>query len=197
VPRPGIVATAVLLLLLTIGPSPADNTDVVGRVSLDELLSSLEKAAQDAGTLSRDPPWFIIKKIDLKLKGETRQEGGVGAGFKIPIFEAGAELKGKVGQATAETLEVSLAPRQRTVVGGNVAIDLKELLKTLKETFSQHQSFSVLETKWTQLWTLQKTVDGKVDVVLFSANGNIDLGRSQEVTFILCQTRNQQECVSG
>ena len=139
------VATTVaaLVLLLATGPSRANDTDVVGRVSVDELLSSLEKAVQDSGTLSQEPPWFIIQKIDIKLKGETRQEGTAGAKFEVPIFRAGADLKGKVGQDTSETLEISLIPRQRTVVGGNVAIDLKGLLKTLKETFSQHPSFMV------------------------------------------------------
>src|SRR5437762_7607505 len=136
-PTPRSIALSALLLLLlaytTFGHSESETQQFL---TLGEFTTDLEKAIVDAKLISpEEEPFFIIQKVKLKLRGQNRARGDGSVSFSIPVFKHGIDLKAQATNTQQTTLEVTLVPREKTIVGGPRSVDLTPLVRTLKETF--------------------------------------------------------------
>lgn len=163
-------------------------------LELKDLKIALERAIREAKRVSTEPPYFLIKKIELELQGD-RTAGAEGS-LSIPVFGVGVDLGAKGTYSAQHKLKLELVPPENEVVGGAPTIELAPLIRTLKDTFKASAGGLVpTAIEYTYKWTLQLDGSGKINVVVAKAEVKVSDERSQEITFHLCQTRNRSECI--
>jgi hypothetical protein len=189
---------AVLFFVACSGPA-FTQTSPAAFVELRDFKLEIERAIQEAKRVSPEPPFFIIQKIVLQLKGEKKQNIDGSVNFSLPVFRYGVDLGAHGTANTLQELELELVPAESQIVGGAHLIDLTELTRTLKETFRADSNtkgaLAAAAIKYTNSWTLQLGADGKINVVVAKAGVSISEDKTQRVTFHLCQTLNRSDCI--
>jgi hypothetical protein len=190
----------VALLILVAWGGPASTESSPGAfVELRDFKIEIERAIQEAKRVSPEPPFFIIRKVGLQLKGERKQNADGSVSFNLPVFRYGVDLGAHGTTITLQELELELVPAESQIVGGAHLIDLTELTRTLKETFRADSNtkgaLAAAAIKYTNSWTLQLGADGKINVVVAKAGVSISEDKTQRVAFHLCQTLNRSDCI--
>lgn len=170
-----------------------------GWYSLQALQDEIVQAISDARKLADHPPYFLIKKVELKLKGTKSSDAG--GGFSIPVFGASIALGMKKATSANEVLEIALVPSESIVVGGGAPkIDLAGLIADLKKAFRREKGtkpmFIIGAMNYEKSWTLQYKGDGGIKLVIASAEVSISDEKQQVVCFTLCETENLRDCAA-
>jgi hypothetical protein len=165
-------------------------------IDLRDVKIEIEQAIKEAKRVSTSPPYFIIRKVSLTLQGERREVAGGGASFSIPVFAVGADLAAKASQTTLQKLKLDLIPPESQVVGGDKLFDLASLISSLKDTFKDSKGLSATAVEYTYRWSLQRSAEGKINVVVAKAGAEISEDKVQEIVFHLCQTHNRSDCIN-
>ncbi|UCF91498.1 MAG: hypothetical protein JSW39_25030 [Desulfobacterales bacterium] len=170
-----------------------------GWYSLQALQAEIDRAISDARELADQPPYFLVKKVELELKG-TKSVDPAG-GFSIPVFGASIDLGVKTTTSANEVLEIALVPSDSTVVGGDAPkIDLAGLIADLKNAFRREKGkkplFIIATVKYEKSWALQLTGNGGIKLVIASAKLSISDEKRQLVRFTLCETVNLRDCAA-
>jgi hypothetical protein len=181
--------------LLTIAAGPVNAQDVpTSFIELRALKVALEEAIQQAKLVSPNPPYFIIRKIGLTLQGERRVGADGTVSFRIPVFAAGVDLGAKGTQVALHRLKLELIPPESAVVGGEKAIDLAPLIRSLKQAFAEG-GLRAATIEYTYRWALQLGAEGKINAVVAKVGASIADESSQEITFHMCETLNRSDCI--
>ncbi len=177
-----------LVLLCSIGSSVTPLTarasdDVGGFVDLARLKHDLQASIAEARLVDPNPPFFIVRQIDLKLQGVRRLEGS--GAFSIPIWVFGLDLGAGGTLEQSAKLELELIPPDRGLVGGTNLVDFSPLVRTLKEAFVADRGDGLLaaSVKYTRTWALQRAAEGEADAVVIKIGGGISDEKAQSVTF--------------
>ena len=196
-----IVALARLVLLAVVALAPHRGAWAQEDwYSVKDLKDAIVEAISDARKLADQAPYFLVKKVELELKGTI--SGGVGAGFSIPIFGASIDLGAEAASSAQETLALVLVPAETVVVGGEapeinlaaVIADLKQAFRTKKD---ESPEFIVASVNYEKVWTLQFSVEGRIDFVIASAKVSISKEKQQRIKFTLCETVNLRDCAAN
>jgi hypothetical protein len=166
-------------------------------LGLGDLTREIVQAISEAKLVSDQPPYFIIKKVNLKLKGELRTAADGSVEFTVPIFGAGADLSAKGVRTVSSTTELDLVPKEMTPVGGTRFADFIALIRVLKQTFNSNALLNAGNVTFSESWALQLDANGKVNLVVAKAGAEISSENSEEITFVLCQTLNRSDCISS
>jgi hypothetical protein len=170
-----------------------------GWCSLQVLHDEIVRAISDARELADQPPYLLITKVDLTLKG-TKKFGGEG-GFSIPVFGAAIPLGVKGATSANEVLKMALAPAESIVVGGGAPeIDLSGLIAGVKEAFrakkGKNPMFIIQNMQYETSWTLQYQANGGIKLVIANAEVSISDEKQQMIRFTLCETKNLRDCAA-
>jgi hypothetical protein len=181
--------------LATLPPTQmaAQQPDFVG---LDAVLLELEQDIQQA-KLSDQPPFFIVEKVELTLKGERKVAVDGSASFSIPVFKVGADLSAKGGTTVNDEMKLTLVPRDRAVVGGTHPVNFTTLITQLKASLQKSTALDATRIEYSERWALERSGDGKVNIVVAKLGTEISQQNSQQIVFILCQTRNRADCIGS
>lgn len=170
-----------------------------GWFSLEALQTEIVQAISDARKLADQPPYFLVKKVELKLNGTKSSDAG--GGFSIPVFAASIDLGVKQATSANDVFELALAPSESIVVGGDAPkIDLAGLIAEIKRAFRTEKGkkpmFIIESMKYEKSWTLQFKGDGGIKFVIASADVSISTEKQQMVRFTLCETKNLRDCAA-
>lgn len=169
----------------------------VKSLPLADLRQAISIAISDVRKLTPKPPHFLIKSIELELKGTSSNE--VEGGFSIEIFGYGVDLGESVSETAQDKLALTLTPARALVVGGEPRVDLKSLVKNIRATFKKVKGETDLivgKVSYERTWTLQFDAKGKVNFVIAHAGAGISNARQQKITFTLCETRDLRTCAA-
>jgi hypothetical protein len=162
---------------------------------LKDLKMTIQEAISDARALSDTEPYFLIKMVELELRGTSSGEGG----FSIPVFGSAVNLGLEGDISSSDKLELALIPTQSIVVGGEKKIDLAGLLSELKSAFKRDKEnetgFNILSAKYTKIWTLQYNAGGNINFIIAKGDVKISREKQQKIIFTLCETLNHVDCV--
>jgi len=169
----------------------------VKSLPLADLRQAISIAISDVRKLTPKPPHFLIKSIELELKGTSSNE--VEGGFSIEIFGYGVDLGESVSETAQDKLALTLTPARALVVGGEPRVDLKSLVKNIRATFKKVKGETDLivgKVSYERTWTLQFDAKGKVNFVIAHAGAGISNARQQKITCTLCETRDLRTCAA-
>jgi len=184
--------TIAWFVLSSVSPVRADDATFV---PLNRLVIELQRTIANAQLESETPPFFIIQKKHLKLKGDNEAAASGGVTFTVPILKHGVDGAVSAKSTTGTLLEIDLIPAEQIVVGGEERINFSELVKSLKATFGTINGLLASSIKYTETWVLQADAEGNVNFVIAKANAKMSLEYLQEISFDLCQTKDKQTCV--
>ncbi len=176
-------------------------------MSVGEIRRSIQIAIRDSVRENTQPPFFLITKVELTLRGEV--EGGASGGFRIPVFGAEVDLGASLENFGYAELALSLVPSQSVVTGVVPKLDLASIVSAVKQAFSdeirgdnteqdEDASLPLLTTpgfRYTYQWALKEKVDGSINLLVVNFGADIAHEHRQTIVFHLCRTENKLNCV--
>lgn len=174
------------------GAAAAQDGKVVEFVNLPDLVRDIERAIAEARLVDNEPPFFIIKEVELRLKGSWTE--GAEGGFRIPVWIFSVNVEGDITSIETEELAITVVPPDGGLVGGENLVDLTSLVRTLKETFSA-TSLRGKSISFTRKWILQRSAEADVDAIIMQFGAGISDEKAQSITYHLCQTEDLETCV--
>lgn len=194
-----LVCALVACTALAQGGGDGDDSQLANSIPIKALVEAIENALADARRYNDQPPYFLVKKIELKLSVVRKDSAEGGVGFEVPVLPVEVSIGGDIVAEAAETVTMSLKPAPQTLVGAAEQISLAELMREVKAALpSQAGSgggLSLTQIIYTTRFTLQHSIDGGIDFAFIKAGGEVSQSTSQQIEFALCQTADLLDCV--
>ena len=177
------------------GPAVGQDSAIGGYVGLSDLIKDITRAISEARLVDNKEPYFIIKEVELHLKGSWTV-GGEGK-FTIPVWIIDVSAEAAVTSIKTEELALVLIPSDSAPVGGDSLIELTGLIRTIKESFAATRSEGITAKSidFTREWIFQRNADANVETVVMKLGAGISDEKAQSITFRLCQTEDLETCV--
>lgn len=202
---------------LLISGAPLRAEEPVGFLDLEDLKFAIVKAIRDSSAQFQDiEPHFLVTTITLDVKGVESQSGV--AGVKVPIFSSSASAEAIAAYTNSHQLEIVLSPDEPIATRAVPDIQLGNMVSSVKRAFHgdgaaagnadaegddaagtdvnlDGLTLNPDRVKYTYSGVMKQKVSGGLDFYFFKIGGELEEQSLQVITFELCRTENDLNCV--